>query len=322
MTHAGPDHNRPGLLGDVEPVEQAEHAGHPLDAAFLVFEDRYGRTCRVYAERCCPGGGPAPALVHCPGGGQTVNRADLADWADKGFACVSFDWQIGRFPDHDPARKSRWPDGVVGQNQCIGDETEAVLPVAIEAAGVCLDWLHASDRVRRDAAGVAGISWGGYLAWLVAAYEPRIAAAVPVYGCGGQCDARHPAAFRLHPAMARLWRERWDPCTVAPRRCKPVCYLSATDDFFGIAPLADGLLNRLQVPHRREWLPNANHCISPGGSALGLAWLRHYLAGGPALPEEPALGDGFAVAADRPADVAGTETWWTPALRDGDLGCW
>jgi hypothetical protein len=314
--------NNPNILRNVRIIESTDMECLRIEAAFLEFMDLDGRTCEVYAERCLIDRENAPAIVHCPGGGQTVNRADLIDWAKQGFSCVSFDWQIGNFPGHDPERKSRWPEGVVSQNHYIRSRTEAVLPLAIQAAGACIDWLVESNRINADSIGVAGISWGGYLAWLIAAYEPRIKAAVPVYGCGGHFDERHPGSIRLDPHMRSVWQSNWDPFTIPARQSKPICYLSCTNDFFGIITLADELLNRLAVPRRRGWLPNCNHSIGPGESALGRAWLRHFLDGGPPVPEEPVLNGDFSISADRSEDVEKTETWWTPELRDGDLGCW
>ncbi|MEX0324899.1 MAG: alpha/beta hydrolase family protein [Puniceicoccaceae bacterium] len=314
--------NELGVLDRFNIREVAELDTFTIEAGFLVFEDRNGRPCEVYAERCLLDGSDRPAVVHCVGGGQTVNRNDLLDWARKGFSSVSFDWQIGNYSNHDPEKKSRWPEGVVSQINYLRNEREAVLPLAVRAAGACIDWLLDSGRINPEGIGVTGISWGGYLAWLVSAYEPRVKAAVPVYGCGGQFDPRHPGQFRLHPDIAAIWRDKWDPFSIVDRYSKPVCYLSATNDFFGILPIANDLLNRLKVPCRRSWLPNCNHSISPGEDALGTAWLRHYLDGGPALPEEPALHPDGTIEADQSEEVLSTETWWTPALLDGDLGCW
>ncbi|MEX0325485.1 MAG: alpha/beta hydrolase family protein [Puniceicoccaceae bacterium] len=314
--------NNMGNLTRVRETETLELEGFRIDAGFLEFTARDGRTCSVYAERCLLDREQGPAVIHCPGGGQTVDRADLLDWARKGFSSVSFDWQIGDYPGHDPAKKSRWPKGVVTQIHYIRDASEAILPLAVQAAGACVDWLIESDKVNTEAIGVVGISWGGFLTWLVAAYEPRIKAAVPVYGCGGQFDERYPGRFRLPPAMRDAWINNWDPYSIAARQSKPVCYLSCTNDFFGILPLANELLNKLTVPRRRGWLPNCNHSIGPGESALGLAWLRHYLDNGPALPSEPVLKDDFTLEADAPEDILSSEIWWTPELKDGDLGCW
>jgi hypothetical protein len=193
--------NSPGVLKNVRMIESTIVEGLRIEAAWLDFNDQNGRACQVYAERCLIDREKAPAVIHCPGGGQTVNRADLIGWAKQGFSCVSFDWQIGKFPGHDPARKSRWPEGVVSQNHYIRSGTEAVLPLAIQAAGACIDWLVDTNRVDANSIGVTGIN-----------------------------------------------------------------------DFFGISTLADELLNRLAVPHRRGWLPNCNHSISPGETGLGRDW--------------------------------------------------
>lgn len=313
--------NQPHVLKSVAVVEVTEIGGGLIEAAFLDFDDRFGRSISLYAERCLIDGS-APALLHCPGGGQTVDRADLTDWAHKGFSVVSFDWQIGRYPNHDPRKKSRWPEEVHGQSGYIRNEAEAILPLAVEASGVCIDWLLQSGRVDVEAIGVTGISWGGYLAWLIAAYEPRVSAAVPVYGCGGHFEARHPGGLDPHPRVKQIWKAQWDPFSIPHLQQKPVCYLSCTNDFFGVVTFADALLNRLRVPHRRGWLANSNHCIGPRESALGLAWLRHYLADGPAVPKEPLLHPDLTLEVDREDEVVGEEIWWTPELRDGHLGCW
>lgn len=316
--------NEPEHLESVRDAAVVEERGHwRRESALLGFADDEGRWCEVYAERCLPVEGHYAGILHCVGGGQTVNRADLLDWADKGFAVVSFDWQIGTYPAHDPAKKSRWPAGVVHQDHYITSPSEAILPLAVRAAGACIDWLVQADSVDAERIGVAGISWGGYLAWLVGAYEPRVKAVVPVYGCGGQFDPRYPGhGIRLPEAVAEVWRRQWDPFSIAELQSRPVAYLSSCNDFFGILPLADELLNRLSVPRRRSWLPNADHCLGPEESALGLAWLRHYLDDGPALPAEPLLTESFRIEADAAAEVDHMETWWTPTLRDGNLGCW
>lgn len=316
--------NPPGALRSLPEVTTVDaRNGYRIESAFLPFIDDEGRSCEVYAERCLPAEGSHPGILHCPGGGQTVGRADLLDWARKGFAAVSFDWQIGDYPAHDPRRKSRWPGEVVHQNHYIASPSEAILPLAVRAAGVCIDWLTQAETVDAERIGVVGISWGGYLAWLVGAYEPRVKAVVPVYGCGGQFDPRYPGeGIRLPAKVAGVWRRQWDPFSIAELHCKPVAYLSCSNDFFGILPLADELLNRLRVPRRRSWLPNADHCLGPGESALGLAWLSHYLKDGPALPTEPLLTEALEVEADAAGEVDHVETWWTPPYRDGNLGCW
>lgn len=61
----------PGVI--LESAQQAD------GGSFLHFRDALGRRCAVYARLAIPSGaGPFAAVIHCPGGGQTINDGDLA----------------------------------------------------------------------------------------------------------------------------------------------------------------------------------------------------------------------------------------------------
>lgn len=319
--------NRPGRLRLAVPLDVQTHDGMAIESAFLEYEDRFGRPVRLYAARCVPpSSSRLPGVVHLPGGGQTVSPNDLVFLARQGFAAASFDWQIGNFPDHDPKRKSQWPQGVLGQGQAITRVEQAILPLAVEACGVTIDWLTAHAGVDPARVGVTGISWGGYLTWAVNAHEPRLKAAAPVFGCGGLWQHGRPAHSAARSEALAAWRSQWDALALAERQISPVAWVSSTNDFFGYHAAANALLDRLRVPHRRSCAPNNNHHVGPGESALVVAWLKHHLAGGPAVPEEPALRDDWTIVAKPgPAGDAAEEReiWWS-ARSDvpDDYRCW
>ncbi len=293
--------NRPGILDRV-------HL-HAADAAHLEFRDQHGRRCAVYARRSVPAGaGPHPVVIHAPGGGQTVSDADLAWWCAQGFACVAFDWQHGLY-DHDPRFKSQWPDGVVQQGQPAQQISQMIIPLAVEAVGVVIDWMTQDPRCAAHQIGLTGISWGGYLTWVANAHEPRLKAAVAVYGCGGLFEPGHACAITVHTDVRAHWLAHYEPFHLAQRQIAPLCFLSGTNDFFGWPVHAEDLLARLTVPHRRCYLPNADHAVDPGGSRLAVAWMRQYLCGGPAIPAEPMASD------------AG-EPWHTFSAIASDRACW
>lgn len=318
--------NQPNTLVMVRPHDVEVADGHRIESAFLEFDDRFGRRCAVYAARCAPldmaAGEKRSAVLHLPGGGQTVFHSDLVWWAQRGFVAYSFDWQIGAAMVHGEGRCSRWPEGVKSQGSAIEREEQAVMPLAIQAAGVVIDWAQADDRVDADRIGVTGISWGGYLTWNVCAHEPRVKAAVPVYGCGGLFAEDHVHRCRLPDELGRVWQSEWDAAAMASRMQAPVCYLSSTNDFFGYHMAADGLVSALTVAHRRSSDPNNNHHLGPGESALGVAWLRHYLDGGPAVPREPKLRADGTVDADDSDAIDRVEVWWTPSNTPDDYRCW
>ncbi|MBA3686872.1 MAG: dienelactone hydrolase family protein [Planctomycetes bacterium] len=313
--------NRAGALTRVDPVDRVDSAGIAIESAFLVFSDDLGRECRVYAARCAAHGyrGASPVVIHLPGGTQTVAHQDLIWWARRGFACASFDWQIGAYPDHDPARKSIWPEGTKGQCADTADTAQAVMPLAIRSVGVLIDWLTSWPAADAQRIGLAGISWGGYLTWAAAAWESRVRALVPVYGCGGLFEPGHPCRSPVPQPLAEHWARWWDPFGTVDQIVAPVCFLSGTNDFFGIHDHAHRLLTRVGAPHRRSLVANANHHLSAGESALALAWMRQHLADGPPVPPAPIVASAGEVCAPGATAVA---WWWTPGSERGDLDCW
>ncbi|MCE9591381.1 MAG: dienelactone hydrolase family protein [Planctomycetes bacterium] len=318
--------NRPGELIAVTPYDTQAADGHVIESVFLDFDDRFGRRCRVYASRCLPlnvsDGAKVPAVLHLPGGGQTVFRRDLTWWAMQGFAAYGYDWQIGAAMVHGEGRCSRWPEGVVNQGAAHDREEQAVLPLAIRAAGVVIDWMSTDPRVDVGRVGVTGISWGGYLTWAVNAHEPRLRAAAPVYGCGGLFRPEHAYKVQGGSTLAEAWRGEWDAEALGARQQSPVCYISSTNDFFGYHMTADALVSGLTVAHRRSSDPNNDHHVAPGSSALGVAWFRHYLDGGPPVPREPVLRGDLMVDADASEPITATEVWWTPSDTPDDQRCW
>lgn len=319
--------NTPGALLDAQPFDTLPYEELSIESAFLSFDDEFGRRCRVYAARCFPAvneknaGRRLPVVLHLPGGGQTIDHKDLAWWARYGFAAVQLDWQINATRS-DPRRASEWPAGVVGQHAPFNAREQAVLPLAIKAAGVVYDWMCGHERVDASKLGLTGISWGGFLTWAVNAYEPRVRAAAPVYGCGGLFTNRHGYFLGVESPMREMYRTEWDAVALLRKQIAPVCYLSSTNDFFGYHTIADALLNDIHGEKRRSSFPNNDHHLGPGEAALAVAWFRWLLEGGPAVPREPALREDWSVVADESWEVAEREVWWTPTAEPDDMRCW
>jgi cephalosporin-C deacetylase-like acetyl esterase len=179
------------------------------EAAWLRFQDWMGRPCTVYAERMIPEGSDLPCILHAVGGAQTVRTEDLAFWADQGYACASFDWQIGDVQPREPERTSRWPESVRPQHGPHESLDQCVLPLAIQAAQITLSWLLDHPAVDATRVGMTGISWGGYLTWATAAYDKRIRATCPVFGCGIFDIPGMPELFA--DEVRSYWETHWDP---------------------------------------------------------------------------------------------------------------
>ncbi len=311
--------NQPGRLEQVRPL-----AGAPvvlgLHEVHLIFNSSDGRRCAIYAALALPDApGPHALIIHLPGGGQTVATADLHFWTARGFACASLDWQNGLF-DHDHARKSVWPSGVVCAHEPLGDWRQAIIPLAVETVGVVIDWAATFSDIDVTRVGLTGISWGGYLTWVVNAHEPRLRAAVPVYGCGG-LFADHPCRPPIPADVGERWRRDWEPSALAAQQLSPVSFLNGSNDFFGWLRDGDPLMDALTVPRRRSYAPNLDHAVTPEQSALAVAWMRQWLCGGATVPDEPRY-DGKRLVVDERQPISAIEPWWSPSTCADDSRCW
>ncbi len=162
---------------------------------------------------------------------------------------------------------------MVAQGEGCQRTHQLILPLAVRAVSAVIDWLERDQRIDRNCIGITGISWGGYLTWVANAHEPRLRAAVPVYGCGGVLDRGHPYLPRLPAHIRRAWLTDWEPSRLAQRQRSPVCFLSGSDDFFGWPRHGDRLLDALSVPSRRSYAANLDHAVEPSQSALAVAWM-------------------------------------------------
>ena len=289
--------------------------------AFLAFDDWLNRRCKAYVEALIPEGASIPGVIHCPGGGQTIDYQDLRFWADQGYASASFDWQIeaaGRPPD----RTSIWPEEVNAQSLPHDGVENCIMPIAIEAGRSTLTWLADFDTVDPERLGVGGISWGGYMTWLIGAHDSRPKALMPVYGSGvfGQIGPAH--SRDNPPQLDLLWKNNWDPQALAPKQHAPACYLSASNDFFGNLEEADELLSKIKVPTRASYLPNCDHSLGPTEGALAAAWMNHYLKDGPEVAESPTLRDDLTIETDQSEEIERTEIWWTACDCAPRFACW
>jgi hypothetical protein len=304
------------IVEQVLPPHSADADLETIEAR-LVFRDWLDREVSVFARRSHPRRARnGAAILHIVGGAQTIHPGDLAVWISQGYAVASFDWQLAEVGGRAPERRSRFPAGLVPQHAATPSLDAAVLPVALQAASVTLDWLSHAPGVDAKKLGVVGISWGGYLSWLLAAYDARVRALVPAFGCGGLFEPGRSAPDHA-PEVLAYWREHWEPLTLGPRISASVCFLSGTNDFFGDLLDAEQLLATLRVPRVRHYLPNVDHSLSPVQTHLASTWLRHHLLDGPPVPASAPAKAGPA------SDSSPSDPWWTEDLAiPAQFRCW
>ena len=337
--HAIDPHTPPLRLRDERAIRFADT---PLTAFRFNVLDYQGREVWVAALWGKPAGdGPFPGIVHIHGGGQTASAEDAAYWIARGYAVVSFDW-TGPAEDRDFV--THWA-GDIGGPWTLDPRPEAGrLWHATAGSRRAITFLESRPEVDADRIGAYGISWGGLTQWLVNGTDTRLKAAVAVYGCGGLMHDHH--SNEGYRAVGRhqwtTWTEWYDPISYAATQRAPVLFLNGTNDFFGWPAAAARLFGNLSVPTRAHFSRNFNHHVEPPGARAADAFFDWALAGGPPLPETPAVEvaptpDGYAarVSPDAPETVEGVEILtalgdtidahlcWrqTEARREGDSWC-
>lgn len=207
---------------------------------------------RVFAWYGLPEGASAdkkvPGMVLVHGGGGTAFAPWVRAWTARGYAAIAIDWggcipvkPIGRSAGGgNPAGPYWTAHSFAGP---AGPTFEDVLDVPIESqwnyhavAAVILSHslLRSMPAVDAGRIGLAGISWGGYLACLVVSLDNRFAMAIPVYGSGflGEESAWTPQFDNIGPEKARRWLELWDPSRYLPAVKLPMLWMTGPSDQF------------------------------------------------------------------------------------------
>jgi cephalosporin-C deacetylase-like acetyl esterase len=180
---------------------------------------------QVVAYMGCPAGsGPFPGVVVLHGGGMYADIAWVQEWIDRGACAISMDLG-GRDFALNPL-----PNGSITQVQstdkyyAIRNGVKAAWPYHA-AAHVMLarSLLGSLPQVDSSKIALHGVSWGGYLACLVAGIDFRYAVVAPIYGCawvenetvwyGPDPGAASPLAVRVrariptaeHPCSCGVW---------------------------------------------------------------------------------------------------------------------
>ncbi len=195
-----------------------------------------GKPTRVFAYYGRPEGeGPFPAvlLLHGGGGKAFSDWAEL--WAKKGYVALAMDL-AGNGPD------GKLPDGGAGQEDTVkfrdftiedGDYKNMWTYQAI--AAILRGHAVLAHRAEVDPNRIAatGISWGGYLTCILAGVDPKLRAAVPVYGCGflDENSCWKSIFEKMEPEHRNRWVALFDPSRHLGKATCPMLFVNGTNDF-------------------------------------------------------------------------------------------
>ncbi len=234
-----------------------------------------------------PASGRYPAVILLHGGTGTAYADWVRLWNAHGYAAIALD-HMGTMPTS-PAgtrpyasARSRHPhsgpDGDGGFHQIDLPMEDQWTWHGVAATVLAHSLLASFPEVDEHQIGLTGISWGGYLAAIVAGVDERFRFVMPVYGCGylGEEGSWPPALLALDEEKANRWRTWWDPSRYLAKARMPLLWINGTND----------IAFSLQSWHRSTLLPT-----NPANRLLIIPGLTHGHPQGANLDELFAFAD-------------------------------
>lgn len=230
-----------------------------------------------------------PSVMHIHGGGdQTVNLDHVRHWVNRGYVALSYDWKEEisgqeRFSDLANMPLSDMEDEY--------DPLQSVMLTRVLHAKKMVTWLSLREEVDSERIGVFGISRGGSITWLLNAWDDRLKAVVPIYGCG-----KHLAPGRLNRNIRKShsledtfeWNRLLDGVTLASRQHAPVLAMTATNDYWG---WMDAVCEAaVQIPQENRGLffaANQNHQLDTWAGKTLDHWMDVHVRGGAQKRQTP-----------------------------------
>ncbi|MDP6506555.1 MAG: acetylxylan esterase, partial [Planctomycetota bacterium] len=217
-----------------------------------------------------------PAVLHIHGGGQTASREHVIHWAKRGYAALSFDWtgpteNREKFSDLGEVSTDKY---LVQPTPCYSHLYHGVL-----VARRGLTFLEDQPEIDPDRLGIYGISWGGFLSWLVNGSDSRVKVSTAIYGCGGTLKRGNATGsdFDTEDDEQRLWNYCFNPFGYAGLLSGAMMLLNSTNDFFGWMDTAEELFSILPAHHSLCFCPHFNHHIDENTSRNLYAWIDAHL---------------------------------------------
>lgn len=222
-------------------------------------ESYHGKPTRIFAWLGTPAGAetekrPGILLVH--GGGGQAFKDWAKHWAERGYFALAMD-TAGQGPDGKPHPEGgpAQDDNTKFQNFGPDDIKDQWTWHAVSAVLRGHALLASLPGVDADRIGMTGISWGGYLTCMTAGLDPKLKAAVPVYGCGFLGDNsywRDRTLAALTMDSRERWLENFDPAEVLESAVCPVMLVNGMHDF-AYPPDSHGNTGRLIPEDRLYW---------------------------------------------------------------------
>ena len=315
---------------DEEILKTWEGDGISYKEVYFNGEQFAGKYVRIYGIYAAPTGGKnLPGLLHIHGGGQTVNKGWLKEFAGRGYGILTINWG-GEWPRRE--RYTLW-NGVENGDHKKRTGTRVTLPsprhdayfLWTQASMRALTYLESQPEVNPDKLGAFGISMGGTIMWNLA-FDPRIKAGCAIYGAGWNTYTYNETRYSVgmpeyRPSANDLrWRASLAPEASAPYVKFPMLFLSSSNDRHGYMDRAEQSLELIPEGVPRAWAltPRMRHHIGVDFIHDLPLWMDVHLKGEGTWPKNPVDqikpgGDRsplFYLKPDRPKEVVKVEAFY------------
>ncbi|MEC0269210.1 dienelactone hydrolase family protein [Paenibacillus anseongense] len=288
-----------------ELLKTAEHLGEHRISTVENRSDEHGDYAAVYLEtELIPGQWvktyfwigvpygetPFPAMLHIHGGGsQTANLEHVRHWTSKGYVALSYDWKEELSGQ---AHYSDLADMPTKDMEEEFDPLQSVMFTRLIHAKKMVTWLAGLPEVDAGRMGAFGISRGGTVTRLLNAWDNRLQAAAPIYGCG-----KHMSPGRLNRNVRRPhtledtyeWEKLLSGWRLAEREQSPMLIMSATNDYWGwMDAICEGAAHLPKAKRGLFFAANQNHHLDGWAGATLDCWMDALVKGDGHWPQAPA----------------------------------
>jgi dienelactone hydrolase len=292
---------------------------------------------RVFCASAVPDGvdGPFPVLFVFHGGGGHASGALALALArnNPGFATVAIDYNGQFMPSKQPVTRWTTQTEELRARRLDLDPNPLNFPMYhnVQAARRVLDWVEEQPWADKARFGASGVSFGGWVSYVLAGVDDRIASVVAQVSAAGTRGMRGRSS-QPHDWEPREQVETWirhaDPASYASATRAPVFMrLAANDRHFWLDGAA---YHRALFPGRVEWLivPNSDH--GNGGPELpdphGL-WHRAIHFNGTPFPSFGKAGfsdngNSVAVAVESARPLKSVHLAWSPGTAVSPARYW
>lgn len=288
-----------------ELMKTAEHLGEHRTSTVERRSDQHGEYAAMYLEtELIPGQWvktyfwigvpygetPFPGMLHIHGGGsQTANLEHVRHWTSKGYVALSYDWKEEISGQEHYSDLADMPMKDMEEEF---DPLQSVMFTRLIHAKKMLTWLAQLPEVDAGRMGAFGISRGGTITRLLNAWDSRLQAAAPIYGCG-----KHMAPGRLNRNVRRAhtlddtyeWERMLSGLKLAERQQPPMLIMSATNDYWGwMDAICEGAAHLPKAKRGLFFAANQNHHLDGWAGATLDCWMDALVKGDGQWPQAPA----------------------------------